>query len=104
MVVKKTTEKEKLSTFFTHEERIALIYKHQIHGVSIRRIAKDMKKNYSTVFNIINAFQKLKGISPTRMTMILLGLNKIQTKSMLSFAAPGKETTGLGLPQSHCNS
>lgn len=44
--------------FKSHEERIAIIYEHQVHGLSIRRISMNTKLNYSTVFNIIKTFVK----------------------------------------------
>lgn len=42
--------------FITHEQRIDIIYEHKIHGISIRKISKNLERNYSTIFNIVQAY------------------------------------------------
>ena len=42
--------------FITHEQRIGIIYEHKIHGTSIMKISKNMERNYSTIFNIVQAY------------------------------------------------
>jgi len=42
--------------FIPHGQRISIIYEHKIHGVSIRKISKNLERNYSTIFNIVQAY------------------------------------------------
>ena len=33
-----------------------MIYEYKIHGLSIRKISKDLDRNYSTIYNIVQAY------------------------------------------------
>ena len=47
---------KKYKHFISHEERISIIYEHKVHGLSIRRISKNLNMNYSTIYNFVNQF------------------------------------------------